>query len=436
MIIGNLLRVDLDERWVRFSRRRPLVSAIVVAVLVAVGTVLALRVVQRGGPGDTSLNAALLGIAASSFLVVKNRAPLLSVVGTTAGAVIYIVATGSFNSALSLPPLIALCAVAGRYPMRRAMVVTVSAAGSILAASFIWGDNWLPVERIAAVGWLLLGTCIGALGRARSGYVEAMEARAEAAESQREVEATQAVLAERMRIARDIHDAVAHHLTAINLQIGTAQRLVHTRPEVAEQMLAQMHDIAGAALSEVKATVGMLRRDSLTVPEPGAGMSSMPGMVEVYRNAGASIVVTVAGEQRSLPGDVDQVAYRVIQESLTNAVRHAPGMPVAVRCRYDDDAVAIVVENRLRPDDARVSGTGDGGDLHGLGMIGMRERVVAVGGTLDVRWVDDLFVVDAVLPTGTESDDCEVTAGGDVDDHPDRAGRRPGAVPKHPATTR
>ncbi|MDV7101202.1 histidine kinase dimerization/phosphoacceptor domain-containing protein [Gordonia amicalis] len=235
--------MDLDERWVRFSRRRPLVSAIVVAVLVAVGTVLALRVVQRGGPGDTSLNAALLGIAASSFLVVKNRAPLLSVVGTTAGAVIYIVATGSFNSALSLPPLIALCAIAGRYPMRRAMVVTVSAAGSILTASFIWGDNWLPVERIAAVGWLLLGTCIGALGRARSGYVEAMEARAEAAESQREVEATQAVLAERMRIARDIHDAVAHHLTAINLQIGTAQRLVHTRPEVAEQMLAQMHDI-------------------------------------------------------------------------------------------------------------------------------------------------------------------------------------------------
>ena len=430
--------MDLDERWVRFSRRRPLVSAIVVAVLVAVGTVLALRVVQRGGPGDTSLNAALLGIAASSFLVVKNRAPLLSVVGTTAGAVIYIVATGSFNSALSLPPLIALCAIAGRYPMRRAMVVTVSAAGSILVASFIWGDNWLPVERIAAVGWLLLGTCIGALGRARSGYVEAIEARAEAVESQREVEATQAVLAERMRIARDIHDAVAHHLTAINLQIGTAQRLVHTRPEVAEQMLAQMHDIAGAALSEAKATVGMLRRDSPTVPEPGAGMSSMPGMVEVYRNAGASIVVTVAGEQRSLPGDVDQVAYRVIQESLTNAVRHAPGMPVAVRCRYDDDAVAIVVENRVRSGE-RVIDDGAGADeqrLHGLGMIGMRERVVAVGGTLDVRRVDDLFVVDAVLPTGGESDDCELTGRGDVDDHPDRAGRRPGAVPQHPAVTR
>ncbi|MDH3021272.1 MULTISPECIES: sensor histidine kinase [Gordonia] len=429
--------MDLDERWVRFARRRPLISSVVVAGLVAVGTVLALRVVQRGGPGDTSLEAALLGVAASAFLVAKNRAPLVSVAGTTAGAVIYIVATGSFNSAMSLPPAIALYTIASRYPMRRAMTVTAAAAGALLAASFIWGDDWLPVERIGAVGWLFLGMCVGALGRARNGYLEAMKARAEAAESQREVEAAQAVLAERMRIARDIHDAVAHHLTAINLQIGTARRLVHARPEVAEQMLAQMHDIAGAALSEVKATVGMLRRDSLTVPEPGAGMSSMPGMVEVYRNAGASVVVTVSGEERALPDDVDQVAYRVIQESLTNAVRHAPGTPVAVRCRYDDDAVAIVVENRLRPDDARAGEGGrDARDLPGLGMIGMRERVVAVGGTLDVRWVDDLFVVDAALPAGGGSADREATVRGDVDDHPDRPGRRSGSVPQHPAPTR
>ncbi|WP_051764561.1 sensor histidine kinase [Saccharothrix syringae] len=191
---------------------------------------------------------------------------------------------------------------------------------------------------------------------------------------------------ERLRIAREVHDVVAHSLAMINVQAGVAAHVADRRPEEAVKALRAIKEASGRALDDLRATLGVLRTGEGTAPVPG-----LARLDELVRSVPGTVV---RGEPGELPAPVDAAAYRVVQESLTNAVRYAPG------------ATAVVVEFRRaeRSLELTVTDDGAGGDRpaqgSGAGIRGMRERVEALGGTLEAGPTATGFAVRAVLPVG------------------------------------
>ncbi|MGB3699514.1 MAG: histidine kinase [Gordonia sp. (in: high G+C Gram-positive bacteria)] len=382
--------MDIVERWVQLSHRRPMVTATTVALLVGVCGIVALRFEQRGGrDGDSSLAAAVIVAVAAAFLIVKRTRPWWALGGTLGGAIAYLVYAGQFNAAATLPLAVCLCTTASQFRARTAVWATVGACLLMTVVGVIVGPDWLAVDRLGLIGWPTLGAAIGGVTRARNRYVTAVETRAQVAAALYEYEAHRRVMEERLRISRDIHDVVAHHLSALNLQIGTARHLLD-RPELAAQALTGMHENSEAALREIKGMVGMLRSADGQSRSRGPGLDDVDALIESLVGTGFDVTARVRGVPRTVSDDVGLASYRMIQEALTNAIKYAPAESVTVIIDYRRDTLRIEVRNRLVG-----SGGGHGG---GYGLPGMAERVRAVGGRLRSGDDGDVFTVTAVLP--------------------------------------
>jgi signal transduction histidine kinase len=240
---------------------------------------------------------------------------------------------------------------------------------------------------------LLLGEAV----RSRRAWAAEVRARLRRAEEDREREAERRVQQERLRIAREMHDVLAHTIAAINVQAGVAGDVIDEAPDKARASLQEIRRQSRDAIAELKATVGVLREGSTAAPRaPAPGLADIDGLIETAAGAGVRVEVSVAGPARPLPATVDLSAYRIVQESLTNVVRHAHASEAIVNVRYDPGAVVLQV---------RDNGTGDAngttGDGRGHGLIGMRERAAALGGTLEAgAGPGGGFLVQATLPTG------------------------------------
>jgi signal transduction histidine kinase len=182
---------------------------------------------------------------------------------------------------------------------------------------------------------------------------------------------------ERLAIARDLHDVVAHSISVINVQANTALHLMDRRPERAREALTAIREVSGQALSELGSVLGALR-DTGAPLAPTPGIARLDELAARARSAGLAVSVEASGEVRTLPAGVDAAAYRIVQEALTNAVRHSGGNAAIVRLRYGADSVEVEVDD---------DGTGTGPDSRdgtsGNGLAGMTERARALGGTLD-----------------------------------------------------
>ena len=368
--------MDVVERWVQLSYRRPVLTAGVVAVFVGACGVIALRFEQRGGrPGDTSTIAALIVASTASALAVKRTHPWWALAITTVGTVGYIAYSGQFTAAATLPLSACLCTLASRFEARTAIAATAAVCVGLTVVAAVLGPQWLFVERVGLIGWPLLGASIGGVTRARNRYVTAVETRAQVSAALYEYEAERRVVEERLRISRDIHDVVAHHLAALNLQSGTARHVLD-RPELAAQALAGMHENSEAALREIKGLVGMLRADNDEPRGPVPGLRDVDALVDAALASGLDVRTSVGGSVRPATPDVELAAYRVIQEALTNAAKHAPGEPVTLTMTYRLSTLTIEVGNRIAAAGMRTTGGG-------FGLAGMRERVRAAGGRLD-----------------------------------------------------
>ncbi|GEE03735.1 two-component sensor histidine kinase [Gordonia spumicola] len=388
--------MDIVERWVQLSYRRPMATASMVAALVAVCGAVAMRFEQRGGrPGDATLVAALIVVASAAFLVVKRTHPALAVIGTAAGAAGYIVYSEVFNAAAVLPLSVCLCTVASQFRARIAVAVTAAACGALTVVALVVGPDWLPVERIGLIGWPILGASIGGVTRARNRYVTAMETRVRVSTALYEYEAQQRVMEERLRISRDIHDVVAHHLSALNLQIGTALHLLD-RPELAAAALEGMHENSEGALREIKGMVGMLRTDVDPGAVTGPGLDDVDALIGSVAESGLDVSILVRGTPRTVGADVGLAAYRMVQEALTNALKYAPGESALVVMEYRRSTLRIEVSNRL----ASTPSTEPGG----FGLPGMAERLGAAGGRLEFGDDGDVFTVRAELPLDIDGD--------------------------------
>jgi len=355
-------------------------------------------------------------VATCAVLPLRHRAPLTAMAATTAGAVV------GPPLGLLLSPLIVAPAVITAYSYsltarteRRAAsaVLLVSAALLIASAPLFGALSWQDASRVGLVAaFPLVAGVLGHSAQNRRAYLAAVEERAQRAERSRDSEARRRVAEERVRIARELHDLVAHQITLANAQATVAAHLFDTRPEQTRKSLTELVETTGHALDELRATVGLLRQsgDAAAPAEPAPGLSRLPTLLESFRRAGLEVSVHQEGTARPLPPGADLTAYRIVQEALTNVTKHAGTAGARVRLVWNRDRVTITVA-----DDGGSAGvfTAPSGDRPpGYGLIGMRERATAVGGQLSAgRRPEGGFLVSTELPLPPAKDPTRGTDG-------------------------
>ncbi|MGP4051152.1 sensor histidine kinase [Streptomyces sp. 2A115] len=262
---------------------------------------------------------------------------------------------------------------------------------------------WYAQENLGIFAWTGMAAAGGDAVRSRRAFVHAISERADRAERTREEEARRRVAEERLRIARDLHDVVAHHIALVNVQAGVAAHVMDKRPDQAKEALAHVREASRSALNELRATVGLLRQsgDPEAPTEPAPGLHRLDELVGTFRNAGLPVEVARTDQGTTLPAAVDLAAYRVIQEALTNVQKHAgPEATAEVSVVRVGPNVEITVLDNGPGDDAAARLEENGG--HGL--LGMRERVTALSGscTAGPRYGGG-FRVHAILPVKTST---------------------------------
>jgi signal transduction histidine kinase len=239
------------------------------------------------------------------------------------------------------------------------------------------------------------GTVVMDSVSSRWGAERALAAQTERTELER---ARRAVLEERTRIARELHDVVAHHMSLIAVQAETAPYRLSDLPESARAEFGSMSGVAREALAEMRRLLGVLRYDQPAGLAPQPQLSDLPALVDAARRAGVSVELAVPSAMGDVPSGVALCAYRIVQESLSNASQHAPGAAVSVSVDHDDGVVLLRVANG--PGGRAGPFPGEPGSGHGL--TGMRERVALLGGSLSAGpSAGGGFEVSAVLPLGT-----------------------------------
>ena len=299
-------------------------------------------------------------------------------------------------------PLLILTVVAALVTLtlagRRRAAVTAAVVITLLTmtiGTFTDAEYWSHPRPVAVAALCALSIAAAEAVRNRRAYVAAIEERARRAEESRDQEARRRVADERLRIARELHDVLAHHIAVINVQAGVAQHLLGRQPEKAMESLDHVRAAARSVLSEMQAVVSVLREPDETggPAEPQPGLEQVDILIDRFRGLGLTIDTVIAGAVVPLPPTTDLVAYRVAQESLTNVGKHAPGARAEIRFDYRSDVLVLSVRNSrgTGPQTARTTG--------GFGLIGMRERVSSVGGALRaIARPDGGFETTATLP--------------------------------------
>jgi len=380
----------------RIERRWVVDGLLAVAVLAAqlTATIGPARSPSPWRPPD-GLAYGLLAIGPLA-LVARRRWPLAVLAVTLATSVAY-AARGYPEGPSGLAVYSALYTVATlverRQALPAALATVVAAAGSEVV---FYGDTMFEGEPVYVALSLLAFLWLGEAVRARRAYVAELRDRAERAERTREEEARRRVGEERLRIARELHDVVSHSIGVISVQAGVAAHLLRRRPDKADQALAAIRQASDEALGELHAMLGVLRQpgEGQAPLAPAPGLAQLDSLVGRAAMAGVRVEVAVEGEPRPLPPAVDLACYRIVQESLTNVVRHAGATSATVGIAHGGGEVVIDVV-----DDGRGS-TADGGKGAGRGIAGMRERAGALGGTLAAGpRPEGGFRVHASLPT-------------------------------------
>jgi signal transduction histidine kinase len=346
----------------------------------------------------------LVAVAAVS-LAWRRRYPFI-VLGISLTCVAAYSLIGYVNGTALLDVMIALYTVATVVSSRSALITGLATLACLTLATtvhnpfgtFGGGEILIPAEVVAAVS---IGVAVGN----RRAYLRAVEERADQAERTREEEAARRVDAERLRIARELHDAVAHTLSMINVQAGAAAHVAREHPEQAAAALEAIRLASKEGLREMRSIVNVLRQsDEAEGTQPAPGLAMLDDLVATTNRAGLRTTLRIDGTPRRLAATVDLAAYRIIQESLTNTIRHAGQASATVSLAWGNDRLGLEIRDTGRG----VAANGGAPDVSvpgaGHGIVGMRERALAVGGTCEAgSSPDGGFAVHAELPLDGEA---------------------------------
>jgi signal transduction histidine kinase len=231
-------------------------------------------------------------------------------------------------------------------------------------------------QRFYAAGWLISAGVMIVTFRFWQMHVREVEQRADEAERTKDETARRRAMEERLHIARELHDSLTHSISVIQVQAGVAVHLARKRGEDVPPALLAIQEAGADAARELRGTLGVLRSPQ---DGDGSGLSQLDSLVARARAAGLPVTVTVTGAERPLPPEVDQAAYRIVQEALTNVSRHAGDACASVHLHYTPQSLSVEV---VDDGEGAVTSTGARPSGPGLGLVGMRERVTALGGRL------------------------------------------------------
>jgi signal transduction histidine kinase len=364
--------VTLLGRAIQSLRSRPYVIDTAIAVIVYAAALLVPFV--RPARVDVPIAYTVaLGALVCGALVFRQRAPRAVLAVCVAGFVAFL-ALGGDRSPLDLAPVIALFTVASRSARRTAWAAGALVAVALVSARLLSDDSWPAPDVLTQVAWIGMATAAGDAVRSRRAYVAAIEERARRAEETREEEVERRVMEERLRIARDLHDILAHHIALINVQAQVAAHVLESEPEQARQALSHVRQAGKEALSELRTTVGLLRspgsgEELLTEPSPG--LDRLPDLVASFTATGLKVDYLVEGAPTPLPAPVELAAFRIVQEALTNVSKHAPTSTATMRILHAPAGMTVEVTD---------DGPGGLSQGTGHGLIGMRERALSLGG--------------------------------------------------------
>jgi signal transduction histidine kinase len=374
-------------RWLRRGRIDLVAVADVIVALICFATTNS-KLTNQHPTNVSSVVILLISLALGAPLAARTYLPLTA---WCASAVALFWVGGAFSSFGAIPGgvvvyILCLYAVAVRC---EAWVVVTAAAVTAAGGMLVYGQP--PTEAILTAAVPVLA---GVVVRTRRGNTERL------AVQERRHEGERALLQERQRIARELHDVVAHHMSVIAIQAEAGPYKVKDPPKELVDSFAEIRASALSGLKELRRILGVLRSDTAEIaPQPG--LDDLGGLLESARSAGVTVTAGVSGTTRPLPAGVDLSAYRIIQEALSNAMRHSPGADVQVKLYYGDAALVVEVRN-----DHCAPGTcgptvpdGVPGDGGGHGIIGMRERATMLGGNLQAGPTEKgEFLVTAALP--------------------------------------
>lgn len=376
------------------------------AAAVAAANVVAIAASEEPGAQAPDALAYLLGVAAALPLLVRRRWAL----GTLLASAAIIFAYHAFDYpavGLAVPLAVALftAAYAGRVWAAAAVALGLQLMG--LGARALEEDEALiSVIGTGTVGDVALMAVVLLLGetlRTRRAWMDEVRERMRRTAEEKERETQRRVDQERLRIAREVHDVLAHTISAIGVQAGVAADALPDDPHGAQAPVEAIRERTREALRELRAAIGVLRDgdtstgarrngDGDAPRAPAPGLARLDHLVATTAAAGVQVDVDIRGAARELPPVVDLAAYRIVQESLTNVVRHAGAARATLTIAYERDGLRVEVDD---------DGRGPDGDTAGHGLVGMRERAAAIGGRLEAgaTATDRGFRVRAWLPT-------------------------------------
>ncbi|MDQ1072753.1 signal transduction histidine kinase [Streptomyces canus] len=369
--------------------RRPWPSTLLLTFFVLAGSNYAARQ-QAGERADLDAFARVLLVIGAGLLLWRHRRPVLVVFGTAAAAMVYLGAGYPYGPVFLAVALACFNTIVAGHRKAAWTALGMLWAGHVLVAHWLY--QWLPPSGDSAAPWGQEGVI--------AAWVVAIVAVSELARTRREqwardrAERARAAQRradeERLRIARELHDVLAHSISVINVQAGVGLALLDTDPEQARTALTTIKAASKEALGEVRQVLDTLRTPGDAPRAPAPGLDRLPELVS--QAAGAGLTVELEGSAPGLPPGADLAAFRIVQEALTNVVRHSGSRHARVRLEHDGEALRLRID-----DDGPATGNDAGGS--GNGLAGMRERAAALGGTIEAGpRPDGGFRVLAVLP--------------------------------------
>jgi Signal transduction histidine kinase len=378
-----------------------LVSVGVAAAVDPVASVAGLPLIPGREAADSPLSLTLVALACAPVALRRHRPYGMLVLNQA--PIIALAAIDADPGTAGLATLVLLHAVAAYRGLALSMIAVATAGLGYVITALISTTAWLL--HLLACALIFAAWMVGRTTRLRRAYLAELEDRAERLERAREADRRAARAEERSRIARELHDVVAHHVSVMTVQAAAARKVLATKPELAADALSAIEEMGRTAMAEMRSIVGVLRTDGdedrgERAPQPG--VDDLPGLVEQMREAGLRAQLWIEGERPRLPPGVDLAVYRLVQEALTNTLRHAgPSARAWVTLRHEPGELTVRVEDdgsgpapEPRPAE-RVNGDRHGerhgdrdrdGDAErtGHGLVGIRERVSLYGGVLRI----------------------------------------------------
>jgi signal transduction histidine kinase len=363
------------------------------AVPAMVGAIISVGVVVRGDADSRPL-AIALALTAAVTLLARRHAPVATLAVSGSLVLILFAIDQRAGAAAVVAPAVALYSVALTRGRTQRLIAGAAAVGAVALADTLIPGHHVRFATFGHIALVAVPLLAAEALRNRRAYISLLLERLDRAERTREEEAQRRAEQERLRIARDLHDVVAHTLTTINVQAGVAAHLLDRDSRQAQTALRTIEAASHDALDELRTILGVLRErsDGIAPLEPTPGLEDVPALIDAARDGGLDVSVEIDGVQPDrVPDAVQVAAFRIVQESLTNTRRHSPGTEAVVKLSFRPDRLLVTVENR-------VDQTANGHRRPGVGIAGMRERAAALGGTLQARPGPESFRVAAELP--------------------------------------